>query len=55
MSVVIIGGYDRMVCQYKLICKRLIVRKKFYTDVCNLRYTNWGSGTDRTVHKYGFP
>ena len=37
MSVVIIGGHDRMVCQYKQICKRLFVRKKFYTDVCNLR------------------
>ena len=36
MSVVIIGGHDRMVCQYKQIL-RLIVRKKFYTDVCNLR------------------
>lgn len=29
MSVVIIGGHDRMVCQYKQICKRLIVRKNF--------------------------
>ena len=28
MSVVIIGGHDRMVCQYKKVCKVLIVKRK---------------------------
>ena len=29
MSVVIIGGHDRMVCQYNQFCMRLIVRINF--------------------------
>ena len=32
MSVVIIGGHDRMVCQYKDICKEYGCRAKIYTQ-----------------------
>jgi hypothetical protein len=32
MSVVIIGGHDRMVCQYKDICKEYGCKAKVYTQ-----------------------
>jgi hypothetical protein len=32
MSVVIVGGYDRMVCQYKDICKEYGCKAKVYTQ-----------------------
>ena len=35
MSVVIVGGHDRMVCMYKKICK-----EDFYTDVCKFKWTD---------------
>lgn len=38
MSVVIIGGHDRMVCQYKKICKEHNCKVKIFTQmVGNLR------------------
>ena len=38
MSVVIIGGHDRMVCQYKRICKRYQCKAKVFTQMAgNLR------------------
>lgn len=33
MSVVIIGGHDRMVCQYKKICKEYNCRVKVFTQM----------------------
>ena len=33
MSVVIIGGHDRMVCQYKKICKRFQCKAKVFTQM----------------------
>lgn len=33
MSVVIIGGHDRMVCQYKEICKRYKCKAKVFTQM----------------------
>ncbi len=33
MSVVIIGGHDRMVCQYKKICKSHRCRAKVFTQM----------------------
>lgn len=33
MSVVIIGGHDRMVCQYKKICKEHRCRAKVFTQM----------------------
>ncbi|WP_455717748.1 DUF2325 domain-containing protein [Anaerosporobacter sp.] len=38
MSVVIIGGHDRMVCQYKKICKSYNCKAKVFTQMTsNLR------------------
>lgn len=33
MSVVIIGGHDRMVCQYKKICKEYRCKAKVFTQM----------------------
>jgi hypothetical protein len=33
MSVVIIGGHDRMVCQYKDVCKNFGCKAKVYTQM----------------------
>ncbi|OUP51308.1 DUF2325 domain-containing protein [Lachnoclostridium sp. An181] len=33
MSVVIIGGHDRMVCQYKKICKSFQCKAKVFTQM----------------------
>ena len=33
MSVVIIGGHDRMVCQYKKICKQFNCKAKVFTQM----------------------
>lgn len=33
MSVVIIGGHDRMVCQYKKICKEYHCKAKVFTQM----------------------
>ena len=33
MSVVIIGGHDRMVCQYKKICKAFNCKVKIFTHM----------------------
>ncbi|HIZ43283.1 MAG TPA: DUF2325 domain-containing protein [Firmicutes bacterium] len=33
MSVVIIGGHDRMVCQYKKICKKYNCKAKVFTQM----------------------
>ena len=38
MSVVIVGGHDRMVCQYKKICKGYKMQSKnIYADVGKLK------------------
>ncbi len=33
MSVVIVGGHDRMVCQYKKICKEYNCKVKIFTQM----------------------
>ena len=33
MSVVIVGGHDRMVCQYKNICKKYHCKAKVFTQM----------------------
>ena len=33
MSIVIIGGHDRMVCQYKEICKKHKCKAKVFTQM----------------------
>lgn len=38
MSIVIIGGHDRMVCEYKKICKSYKCKAKIFTQMtANLR------------------
>ncbi len=38
MSIVIIGGHDRMVCEYKRICKDYNFKSKIFTQMpSNLR------------------
>ena len=38
MSIVIIGGHDRMICQYKKICKNYKCKAKVFTKMTsNLR------------------
>ena len=32
MSIVIVGGHDRMVCQYKKICKNYNCKAKVFTQ-----------------------
>ena len=33
MSVVIIGGHDRLVCQYKKVCKQFNCKAKIFTQM----------------------
>lgn len=33
MSIVIVGGHDRMVCQYKKICKQYKCKAKVFTQM----------------------
>ena len=33
MSIVIVGGHDRMVCQYKKICKNYQCKAKVFTQM----------------------
>jgi len=33
MSIVIVGGHDRMVCQYKRICKNYNCKAKVFTQM----------------------
>ena len=33
MSIVIIGGHDRMVCQYKKVCKNFHCKAKVFTQM----------------------
>ncbi|HCT90168.1 MAG TPA: DUF2325 domain-containing protein [Lachnospiraceae bacterium] len=33
MSIVIVGGHDRMVCQYKKICKSYKCKAKIFTQM----------------------
>lgn len=44
MSVVIVGGHDRMVSQYKKICKDFKCKAKVFTqDVCKFEWSDWKS------------
>ena len=54
MSVVIIGGHDRMVGQYKKICRQFNC-KGIYTDVSFHGKTDRKPGFGRALHEYGLP
>lgn len=43
MSVVIIGGHDRMVCQYKKICKEHNCKAKVFTQMTSKLSSQIGS------------
>lgn len=43
MSVVIVGGHDRMVCQYKKICKEYKCKAKIFTQMSGNLSTKIGS------------
>lgn len=43
MSIVIIGGHDRMFCQYKKICKEYNCKAKVFTQMSGNLSTKIGS------------
>lgn len=43
MSVVIVGGHDRMVCQYKKICKEHNCKAKVFTQMSGSLSSQMGS------------
>lgn len=43
MSIVIIGGHDRMVCQYKKICKQYNCKVKVFTQMSGNMRSQIGS------------
>ena len=54
MSMVIIGGHDRMIRQYKQICKEHQCKVKVFTQMsANMREQIGFSRCYRSFHKYG--
>ena len=59
MSVVIVGGHDRMVCQYMKICKTINVKAKVFTQMSASMDKQMGSPdlfilfTNTVSHKMG--
>ena len=52
MSVVIVGGNDRMVCQYKDVCKDYGCRAKVFTpDGPHHQKETWYPGFDDSVYR----
>ncbi len=53
MSIVIVGGHDRMVAQYKKICKSYKCKCKVFTQMeADFSKKNRMSGSARTFYKY---
>lgn len=55
MSVVIIGGHDRMVSQYKKICKNYNCKAKVFTQMSASLDKQIGRPVFSSVHQYRFP
>ena len=56
MSVVIVGGNERMVCQYEDICKGFGCKAKVFAKEKGAMKKKIGvPGSDDPVHKYCFP
>ena len=54
MSVVIIGGHDRMVCQYKQICKQFKCKAKVFTQMsAAMSKQDRKPGSDRSFYEHG--
>lgn len=53
MSVVIVGGHDRMVCQYKKICKGYKCKAKIFTQMsANLSEQIGSAGFTDSVYQH---
>ena len=50
MSVVIVGGNERMVCQYEDICKGFGCKAKCFDKEKEHEEKNRGAGSDDPVH-----
>ncbi len=56
MSVVIIGGHDRMVSQYKKICREFKCKAKVFTQMSTNMDKKIGCpDLAGSVYQYGFP
>ena len=57
MSIVIIGGHDRMVCQYMKICKNYKCKAKVFTQMPACLNKQVGTRPDmfHSLHEYGVP
>lgn len=54
MSVVIVGGNERMVCQYMDICKHHGCKDKVYVkESGSLKKEAWNAGLSAPFHQYG--
>ena len=55
MSVVIVGGHDRMVGQYKKLCKSYKCKAKIFTQItANYQVNEWEVRFDYPLYKYSF-
>ena len=55
MSIVIIGGHDRMASQYDNICRSYKCKLKLFTQISSrFKKTNWMSWIYDFIHKYCF-
>lgn len=54
MSIVIIGGHDRMVCQYKKVCQKYQCKAKVFTQMSGNLSKDRNSGSGRFIHKHCF-
>ena len=53
MSVVIVGGNERMVTQYKEICKEFGYKAKVFAKMAtDLRKKDWNTRFDYSFYKY---
>lgn len=55
MSVVIIGGNERMVCQYTDICKDYGCKAKVFPKEHGSVKKNWESGSDDSLYQHRIP
>lgn len=51
MSVVIVGGHDRMVCQYMKICKNYKCKAKVFTQMSASMDKRWVTGSVHPLYQ----
>jgi len=54
MSIVIIGGHDRMVRQYETICKKHNCKAKIFTQMPSCLNKKIGPGFSRIIYEHSF-